>query len=446
MKRAITSLMLLVALLAGMLVHPVGLSAAPRIRRVTVAPGIQYIRKVYPRIPLRVHIITIDPAYDSTLDTVLATDTLPGLERTTSMAKRSGAIVAINGDFAKPSGRPVHLFAEDGRLMQTALSYGRNFAMTRDETHAYFGPPKPRVYATELDGLLEHPIGRVNDLGPKYGEIVMYTPESAGLLKPRENSCVARLYPDGPTTMSSEGVPRGRYEVDAVRCSEKPLARLGGTLLIAQRDGSRADEFAFPYISPGEQMDIGWTVDWPTVGDTIGGNPLLIVDGKIPWDELSGPESFLARHPRTGIGVTETGQVILMVIDGRRPNHSIGATLVRFAKLFRDMGAVWALNLDGGGSSTMVINGAIVNHPPYGERYVSSSLVVLPGADPGEASPDPEPEPEPGPGPEDPLLLTDPASTGGLADYLVTRNLPGSRTLARIARTFEASRAERSGR
>lgn len=449
MKRVITSLMLLVTLLAGTLVQPVGSAAAPRIRRWTIAPGVKYIRKVYPGIPLRVHIVRIDPSAPSTLDTMLATNTLPGKERTTSMAKRSGALVAINGDFGLPSGRPVHLFGTDGRLDQTALSYGRNFSMARDETQANFGHPRQRVFATELDGLLEHQIGRVNDGPPRYREMVMYTPESAGLLEIPKNTCAARLYPMTKPSINAEGVPEARYQVDAVRCSERtPLRREGGTVLIARREGTRADEFAFPYITRGEEIQVGWTLDWPNVADSIGGNPIIINDGKIPWDELSGPDPFLGRNPRTGVGATADGQVILMVVDGRWRRGSVGVSLANFAKLFRDHGAVWALNLDGGGSSTLVVNGSIVNRPSDGsERYVSSALVLLPGADPGEPTTDPQPDPEPDPSVEDPLLLTDPASTGGLSSYLVSRDRDAARSLERFARTFEAtSRSERIGR
>ena len=442
MKRAITSLMLLVALLAGMLVQPAGLTAAPRTKRVEIAPGVTYIRHIYPNIPLRVHTVTIDPAALSTLDTVLASNMLPGKERTSHMAARSGAIVAINGDYARSSGRPVHLFASDGDLIQTALSYGRNFAMARDESSAHFGRPKQRVYATELDGLVEHVIGRVNVGPPRYGEIVMYTPESHGLLKLPEDVCAARLYPVRRATMNAEGVPEARYQIDAVRCSKTSLRRNGGTLLLARRSGNRADEFAFPYLYPGDQIDIGWTVDWPNVADSIGGNPLILNDGVIPYDELRGSQPFLGRNPRTGVGVAADGTVILMVVDGRWRRRSIGADLVKLARLFKKFGAVWALNLDGGGSSTMVINGNVVNHPSDGsERYVSSALVLLPGVDKGEAYPEREPEPEPlaAPYASDRAFLTDPASTGGLADLLTSRG-SSSPSLTRYARIFERAR------
>jgi exopolysaccharide biosynthesis protein len=86
------------------------------------------------------------------------------------------------------------------------------------------------------------------------------------------------------------------------------------------------------------------------------------------------------RNPRTLAGVTATGRVLLVTVDGRRPGHSVGVTLPEAAGLMRSLGARDALNFDGGGSTTMVVRGRVVNRPsdPGGERPVSSGLLVLP--------------------------------------------------------------------
>jgi hypothetical protein len=78
------------------------------------------------------------------------------------------------------------------------------------------------------------------------------------------------------------------------------------------------------------------------------------------------------------------GRVLLVVVDGRR-RASVGMDLVGLAKLMRRLGAVSALNLDGGGSSTMVVRGKVKNRPSDGwERPRSSAVLVLDGDDPGE--------------------------------------------------------------
>ncbi|SDH00152.1 bla regulator protein blaR1 [Desulfosporosinus hippei DSM 8344] len=84
--------------------------------------------------------------------------------------------------------------------------------------------------------------------------------------------------------------------------------------------------------------------------------------------------------PRTGIGQRADGTVIFVVIDGRQPTWSIGATLSDLTKVFEDYHAVNAVNLDGGSSSEMVFQGKVQNKLPnvFGERYVSTAFVVTP--------------------------------------------------------------------
>src|SRR5262249_22581039 len=68
------------------------------------------------------------------------------------------------------------------------------------------------------------------------------------------------------------------------------------------------------------------------------------------------------RQPRTIAGIDRSGRLILLTIDGRQPGVSEGATLSEEAALMRSLGAVNAMNLDGGGSTAMAVNGALVNH------------------------------------------------------------------------------------
>jgi hypothetical protein len=131
----------------------------------------------------------------------------------------------------------------------------------------------------------------------------------------------------------------------------------------------------------------------------------------------------------------------------------------QFARLFRRLGASWALNLDGGGSTTMFVKGGVVNRPSDsgGERAVSSALLVLPGPDKREA----EPAVRSGSNPPggivtvDPLrpiatsdgldaAATDPASTGGMLEALSSGALTGEpqplpRSLERIVHRFRVT-------
>jgi exopolysaccharide biosynthesis protein len=114
----------------------------------------------------------------------------------------------------------------------------------------------------------------------------------------------------------------------------------------------------------------------------VGGAGLLRLDGRDlhDWtDEQIAAGFDTTRHPRTMIG--EDGSSLwLVTVDGRQPALSLGMSFTELQELARRLGLRSALNLDGGGSTTMVVAGTVVNHPsdPGGPRTVSDAIVVLP--------------------------------------------------------------------
>ncbi|OLN33579.1 phosphodiester glycosidase family protein [Desulfosporosinus metallidurans] len=104
--------------------------------------------------------------------------------------------------------------------------------------------------------------------------------------------------------------------------------------------------------------------------------PNLIVDGK---SVITGDGGW-GIAPRTGIGQMADGTVIFVVIDGRQPTWSIGATLRDLMNVFEDYNAVNAVNLDGGSSSELVYNSKVLNRlwDIFGERYIPTAFVVTP--------------------------------------------------------------------
>jgi hypothetical protein len=97
------------------------------------------------------------------------------------------------------------------------------------------------------------------------------------------------------------------------------------------------------------------------------------------WDveKLSGPAFVQAKHPRTVVGVDRQGFIWLVVVDGRQP-ASVGMSFSDLQRLADRLELTDALNLDGGGSSTMVVRGAVVNRPSdsTGPRAVSDAIGV----------------------------------------------------------------------
>ncbi|HUF25305.1 MAG TPA: phosphodiester glycosidase family protein, partial [Vicinamibacterales bacterium] len=123
--------------------------------------------------------------------------------------------------------------------------------------------------------------------------------------------------------------------------------------------------------------------DWQRADDIVSGAGLLLWRGRdvAAWkEEQLSMEGFVnARHPRTLIGRDRDGDTWLVVVDGRQPGHSVGMSLQELTALSRRLGLVDALNLDGGGSTTMVVKGKVVNRPSdsLGPRPVSDAIVVL---------------------------------------------------------------------
>lgn len=124
--------------------------------------------------------------------------------------------------------------------------------------------------------------------------------------------------------------------------------------------------------------------------EAVGGRPRLLRDSAIVSEvDTEGQPGFATgRHPRTAIGIADNGRrLLLVVVDGRRAGYSSGMTLRELAMLMQSLGARDALNLDGGGSTTMVVENPttrkleIVNRPsdPLGERTVGDALAIVRG-------------------------------------------------------------------
>ncbi|MEO5840378.1 MAG: phosphodiester glycosidase family protein [Acidimicrobiales bacterium] len=105
-----------------------------------------------------------------------------------------------------------------------------------------------------------------------------------------------------------------------------------------------------------------------------------ILDGidKVQIDTNIGNHSIQGNQPRTGLGMISPNHFVFIAVDGRSTGYSRGVTMIEFAQMFKDLGATVAYNLDGGGSTTMYFNGAVVNNPQgkNDERGTSDILYI----------------------------------------------------------------------
>ena len=130
---------------------------------------------------------------------------------------------------------------------------------------------------------------------------------------------------------------------------------------------------------PVDSFDFSKAETWE-VDDAIHAGPVLMHDGKIRVttnEEVFFGSTIPDTHPRTAAGYRNSGELVLLVVDGRQVD-SRGVDLQELAILMRDLGCVEAINLDGGGSSAMVVDGKLLNRPAgtTSQREVMSAIAV----------------------------------------------------------------------
>ena len=119
-------------------------------------------------------------------------------------------------------------------------------------------------------------------------------------------------------------------------------------------------------VIPASNPPLTTSEEWSDLEHIVGGTPVLVQNGHLVEDFSPEQtlESFLfKRHPRTAIGIKDNGDWVFVIVDGRFYGFFGGMTMKELADLMLTLGCINALNLDGGGSSTMVIEDKVVNTP-----------------------------------------------------------------------------------
>lgn len=105
-------------------------------------------------------------------------------------------------------------------------------------------------------------------------------------------------------------------------------------------------------------------------GIMLASGPSLLEEGHFSeWLDPEDLKFFPKKHPRSALAITKEGKIMAIVIDGRAPGNAIGMSIPEFAYLVKVLGCERALNLDGGGSTTLWIDGKILNYPTDNKRF-----------------------------------------------------------------------------
>lgn len=359
--------------------------------------------------PWVVNVLEIDlNQFDLKLAPALATKIVPGNEPLTQLSTRTLALAAVNGGYfviGANDGTPGDLAGIsiiNGKLVSEAVN-GRTSLILPDRSNrdARIAALTSKITVIakdgarrEVDGLNRKP-GLIRGCGGLGGDIPTEKPKHDFTCT--DSSELIQFTPIfGQTTEPGEGaevVLDTSNRVIEFRQQRGGQIPSNGSVLSGTGD---AVEWLQNHAKLGSKIDIntrvlanGVKLPIDKALGVINGGPRLVRNGKIDitaftegfhWQE--NPEFYyrfgVRRNPRTLAGITARGKLLLVTVDGRQPTRSVGASFEESAQIMRSLGATDALNLDGGGSTTITINQQLINRPSdtTGERPIADAIII----------------------------------------------------------------------
>ncbi len=347
----------------------------------TVHDGIEYaeLTRNIGNDPVKINLLRLD-LKKVRLDVHHAMDAAIGTEKTSSIATRHGAVAAINAGFFRLdnsifAGDAAGILMIDGKLLSESNSdrTALRISNERNETAVEIAPVKTRQFFRI--GTRDFEISGTNR-EVKDNELVLFTPEFHR------------------TTLTGKDIFEIAFEKNqaVLLSNEKGSNFIMANGFVLSASGIRKEELK-GLLKLGDKtlhgtnfMPVQWrgSTDISSssrVEDIVAGVPQLIKKGKIDitWEQEKSSKAFVeTRHPRTAVAKLKGGKFLMLTVDGRQPGVSVGMNLNELAAYLLELGAVDAMNFDGGGSTTMFLEGMVVNKPSDkdGERKVSDAILV----------------------------------------------------------------------
>jgi exopolysaccharide biosynthesis protein len=314
------------------------------------------ILKYYQGQPVRINVIEVNQSLNPNLQLTpeLASNKLGKKNTITTIAKNNNSIVAINGTFFKPStGVPLGTLMINKKMYTGPIHdrvamgiFDNGYDMARIQLNAdikAFGKTlkvdninQPRTLSTHVI-VYTADWGAVAPASPKYGEQIAFK--------------------DG----------------DAIEVSSASLA---------------IPENGFVVVGPAQQLEkfkneknvkleVSTIPNWDNVNHIISGGPYLVRNSQVFVDTAEQKLGAIGgKNPRTAIGYTSDNDLIIVTVDGRE-EASVGMTLNELANFMKSIGCYNAMNLDGGGSTVLYVNGKVVNHPKVQGGIALSNALTL---------------------------------------------------------------------
>jgi hypothetical protein len=352
--------------------------------------------------PWVVHVLSADPRR---VTPALSNDEVVGRETLSSLSARTGALAGVNGGYfviGDADGTPGDLAGSsilDGGLVSEAVDGRTDLVLDARRSFVSALWDAQAVVASDgaarvLDGDNRKP-GLIRACGGVGGDLPTEQPlHDITCTDPSELIRFTPIF--GPATEAGDGVEAVLDRTGAVSALRSPRGGpipAGGSVLAGTGDGA---DWLRAHARPGARVAVRTSVrtPWGPLAlrpglDVVNGGPRLLHDGRPDitaeaegFDHPGDPGFYygfgIRRNPRTMAGVTGDGRLLLVAVDGRAPGYSAGLSFPEEAAVMRALGARDALNLDGGGSTTMTVRGTVVTRPSdaTGERPVGDAILI----------------------------------------------------------------------
>ena len=364
------------------------------VKHYQIGPGTYYSEYTHPE-PWVLYVVEIDATNPYIqFESVKANDYMFAFEGPSSMSKRNNeagheVLSAINGDYYNTStGEPISTHVVNGEFVRLVKNTRTNISINKFN--------KPTIVTTAFSGAIltkdstdhwrSYALSNINK--PRLADqMIMFNDFWRSTTGSNENGneCMAE--------------PIDEWLVnDTIRCIVRSKELNTGNLaipndkIVLSGDGEAATFIA-------DHIDIGDTVkvvqrlvnNLPALTQVVGGGPQMLKDGidvvniNYPIEKL-GLTHCSYRHPRTAMGFNEdSARIYFVVVDGRQHGFSVGMSLYELADFMKQIGVQHAINLDGGGSSSITVRNSIMNSPSDGsERRVANGMLCVSSAPAGD--------------------------------------------------------------
>lgn len=336
-----------------------------------IHPGLRWSNLTYPggNGTVMVHVLTLNPRMPSLeVVPVLPGNTMRGLAPTRTIVTQNAAIAGINASFFKPDSKiPLGLLMIDGEMVTGPLFNRTVLGIGRDQSlHMERVEMRGEVLMTgNQRDWLRLGVDTVNQPRVYAGQTILYSP------------WWGRSAP--PVPKNGVQIQIANHQITAISNQQAlPIPAEGYVLSIA---AGKASGLSPKLLGARADVRLGLSPDWKEMKHAIAGGPYLVRNG-VPYVDAAAQRFRFGtgemRAPRTAVGIREDGQLLLVACEGLRGRQS-GLSLWEMAKLMKSLGAVQAMNFDGGSSTQMVMNGRQVTRTAgLLGRPVSASLLVRP--------------------------------------------------------------------